>query len=261
MAEKNPFICAYRVNNRAGVSVFVDIRKEMFFSDQIARRILELRVKAHSNDPKILKQVNDIKDTLPAFAPSTTSTKRGDRNSVEYHTGLIVIDVDMIKQMPEKSIGINSESVRDIVFENSFCSFAGISPSGNGVKAGFILNPTPQTVEEHRDAYLRVAYDVEQKLWQGLKTLVSDTHTDTEIMTLAWVDKQCLNPERLCYQSYDIDAQIRAPYPVIDWQHFPVPPAPIAAQLVTEAGDSIEHEADQTPVSYTHLTLPTKRIV
>ena len=230
----NPFLCSYRKNNRAPVSIFIDLRKEMFFSEQIARRILEMRVKSYSNDPKMLSQVNKIKDTLPAFAPSTTSSKRGDENAVKYHTGLIVVDIDMVKHMPEKSIAITSEAVREIVYDNDFCAFAGISPSGNGVKAAFVLDPKPETVEDHRDAYLRVVHDVEQKLWQGIRVLVGDTHTDKDIMDIVWVDRQCVNPERLCYQSYDEDAQIREEYKRVKWRHLPKPPIPVAGQRTTE---------------------------
>lgn len=197
------FVCAYRsYRNQSAPPSFEDIRVKLFSDKSIELTILELRMKSTSTDPEVIKQTKELKDTLPALSPSTTAWERGDLNSVKEHTGIIVIDIDDIRRE-------NLEDIKDVIFSDGLCFLVGISPSGSGLKAAYKVDPVPTSVDDHRDAYLRLVQYVDS---------VVKPHSEN-----CYADTQAKNAERLCYQSYDTNQRLRPENEIkpVQWQELP----------------------------------------
>ena len=100
----------------------------------------------------------------------------------ESHSGIIVYDLDHLSRQGEVA-----SDVRDRCARLTYVLFAFISPSGDGVKAGILVDPVPTTRAEHLMAWE-----------QGRARLMEDLG-----LPIAVSDPQAKNPSRLCFLGHD----------------------------------------------------------
>ena len=181
----------------------------------------------------------EAKKQLPIVCFSGEFSDRSDEGLFD-HSGLIVLDFDHI----------DVEKSKAVLATDGYVYSCWVSPSGDGLKALVrVTNP-----ERHRDHF------------RALKTYFHKQY-DLE------VDESGVNESRACFESYDPDlilnpgakkfgafaserseqVQEARKGAVTDYMKLN-----LACRMIRQCEDGDKHN---TPVSYTHLTLPTKRIV
>ena len=108
----------------------------------------------------------------------------------ESHSGIIVYDLDHLSRHGEVA-----SDVRDRCGALPYMLFAFVSPSGDGVKAGVLVDPVPATRAEHLAAWEQGRVRLMEEL--GLPIAVSDT--------------QAKNPSRLCFLGHDPGIRVADP--------------------------------------------------
>lgn len=131
---------------------------------------------------------NIQKRSLPAFTISGTAKNR--KEPLE-HSGLIQGDLD--------HLGDKLNSVRDILKEDPHVAFLFVSPSGDGLKFGIVVDPT-----NHKHSFLSAQHHFKEKYQLEIDPSVKDRL-------------------RLCFVSYD-------PYLWVNESAIPVPLLPVEVE-------------------------------
>ena len=95
---------------------------------------------------------------LPVYTPGGMLSRR-DKDGLQSHSGAIIADFDHLR-----SKGIDPEELRDRIARDPHVAMAGISRSGDGVKALVRVFPDPDLHEVHfhqAAEYFRKTYGVE----------------------------------------------------------------------------------------------------
>jgi hypothetical protein len=146
---------------------------------------------------------DEIKKTLPGVLFSGEFTARR-KSGLVRHSGLICADVDHIS---------DPAALRDQLATDAHCVAAFLSPSGQGVKALFVVDATRPHAESWRavNAHCQSVHGVE-------------------------IDPACKDVSRLCFMSFDPDMYIAAgEVACVDYPPAPEPAAPVAADTPPDA--------------------------
>lgn len=133
------------------------------------------RIRA-SSDPE---QRKDLKGKLPCIMFSGTFNTRTDEG-IAQHSGIICCDVDEMDRD-------TALQFKQWVFEKPYVLASFISPSFAGVK--FLVKIADPA--KHREHFAAIGEDLKEA-----------------VDSLGW-DEKCVNPARVCYESYDPDILIR----------------------------------------------------
>lgn len=129
---------------------------------------------------------------LPAVTFSASFGARRNAGDMKAHTGLIGLDFDHVENPEELRRALKALPVVALVF---------ISPSGDGVKAFFRVDPIPANAREHQEAWRRVC----------------DFYGQHEARYTDAIDPQCKDLTRLCFLSYDPDVYFEPEGAVVVW--------------------------------------------
>ena len=139
-------------------------------------------------------RLNTMKVSLPAFTPSmrVALTENSRDSSVEHeHTGIVSFDFDHV----DEECTTDLVNILGEIFES--CVGAFVSPSGQGVKAFFKVDPVPTSLEQHTEACRQISERMVHHLNEKFDNKVGD-----------WVDSSTWDITRLCFLSYDPDAYL-----------------------------------------------------
>ena len=164
----------------------VNVKINKFFSvldrtpkeSTIQEFIEEIRTEVYKSQIELIRSGNsDVKRLLPAVTLSGTfEGSRAARNAVS-HSGIIQIDIDKVG---------DAETVKRKLSTDPHVMFCFISPSGNGVKAGFKV---PADITLHKESFNQV------------KQYIYDKY-------VLEMDKSCSDISRLCLVSSDSDVYV-----------------------------------------------------
>jgi hypothetical protein len=152
-------------------------------------------IKEHTTEPK---------SRLPGILFSGTFSYRNE-DALLQHSGLICADLD--------DLGSQTDAIKERIAGDPHCLFAFVSPTGTGVKAVFVCDPT----KPHHEAF---------------EALDNYIHSAFGLM----IDVKCADVSRICFVSHDPEAFIAEtvlPLPAIDPKNRPAPkqfkPKPVHA--------------------------------
>ena len=159
---------------------------------------------------------------LPAFTPSATFPGERGKYKSFIHSGIVSADLDQ-GHIEGSQVADVYDAVRALSAD-PHCVFAFISPSGEGVKAGFHISAGIEDDIDHKRAYHAL------KIYLGSKGIL--------------IDISCSDVSRLCFVSHDPNAYYNGEAERLPWEH--ISRESIAA-LVLE-GDMWAGEPDYTLV-------------
>ena len=126
------------------------------------------------------KKYRELKDTLPVFMASGVFKGSKSVESLQHHSGYIILDFDHLEDAQEFLKQVSKDPHTHVAF---------LSPSGNGVKVICKVSPIPTTPAEHT-----------QGAWKAVAK-----HYEKYGIASEGVDGSGKNVNRLCYLSYDPD--------------------------------------------------------
>ena len=194
-----------------------------------ARGLIEKTRYCHAlaiSDPETYRAYKEKELPAPTFSGIFPKKKRQGK-SISKHSGLVVIDVD----------GLTAEQIAELLAglaENPYVVLAFISPSGNGIKVIFRVDPIPADFREHKGAYTE-----------------AKAFLDGEAEQLGFeVDTSGSDCNRLCYLAYDPQAIYNPEAPSIDWD---IEAWRTAEREQTERREQVIRESDDLPADATAL--------
>ena len=190
------------------------------------------QVVADIKDGKWAKPLQECRDSanygeakgskLAAFTPSAVFPTTRSANEPFEHSNIVSADLD--KGHIEFSRVDNVAHAVEVFAQDPHCVFAFISPSGEGVKAGFRIVEGVEDAIDHKRAFQAL------KTYLGCKGIVIDT--------------KCSDVSRLCYVSHDPNAFYNDEATPLEWKHI----TRDTIEKLTLNGAMWEGEADYTLV-------------
>jgi hypothetical protein len=144
------------------------------------RSNIDLWEKQKHSKSEIKKWARDLKSKLPAYTVTGTFINSVTNINFQKFSGIIGMDWDNLA---------DPVSFKALLTNHPSCVFTCISPSGDGIKAGFLINEVICNDAEYKL--------VLPKLWTSLEQLYPHTASN--------IDKNCKDVRRFMYASFDCD--------------------------------------------------------
>ena len=203
----NPTISIYRsARDNTGVSGTLDtVVEKIRGSDRLKQATAGLRAISDQEERDAYKQ-----SMFPAATFSGLFSRRA-KAALSRHSSIMGIDIDHIDDAP---------GIRDELAKSEHTLLAFVSPSGDGVKAFYTVNPAPQDAEQHEAAWIATSDDYMSRA--AVKKIP---------------DPVCKDVSRLCFIPHDADVHWNAETTPLTWS---MPPKQTQASSSVDSSQASE---------------------